>query len=71
MYSVLVGVSIAVRDTITVSNSHKGKLLTGAGLQFRGLACYHHSGETWQGASRSGAGEASHVEQQEEKEKVA
>ena len=42
LLGVLVRVSIAVKRHQDHSNSYKGKHLTGAGLQFRGLVNYHH-----------------------------
>ena len=49
-------VSIVVKRHQDRSNSHKGKHLIGAGLQYRGLVHYHHGG-AWQCAGRCGAGE--------------
>ena len=40
--AVIVRVSIAVKRCHDHSNSYKGKHLTGAGLQFRGLVHCHH-----------------------------
>lgn len=43
--NVLVRVSIVMERHHDHGSSHKGKLLTGAGLQFRGFVHYQHGGE--------------------------
>ena len=52
--SVLLRISIAVKRNYDHGNSYK--TFNWDGLQFRGLAHYHHGG-TWRCAGRQGAGE--------------
>jgi hypothetical protein len=52
--NVLVRVSIAVKRHHDRCNSYKGKHFIGAGLQFRGLVCYHRCRKH---AGKHGAGE--------------
>ena len=55
--SVLVRVSVAMKRHHDHGNSHKGKHLIGAGLQFQRFSPLLSWQEAWQHAGRHGAGE--------------